>query len=437
MTTEKFQTEFFEKLTPTQKLQLLQIAQGIKEEFIAKGGKIDLRDRLSEIKEPRKRRVEQLYRETLDEVKKVFLRGRKIEDLAEAERRLLNKIDKVRLKTLDSEKMPRNMCPPTPNAHYIPNIHGVALCPESYYLPDATIVSIVAHEVCHSVDPCNSQAGVSRFNKTNYGKFGAQNLANSELLGIFRSLAIGLREGQLVGLSLDKWLGENAAKLLREGGVFTTEVDGVPFSQYPLKGVYDCLVTKGFRPETEDQRNALVEETIALRQELFGEQYDPGEDRAALLQALSRYPECLGNNRLNSQMGESIADWCGGEVLASYLKRHPPKTNLDRLAAVSFFAAEVCSKRAGPRDRNSYGAIVEGIDKDLILSRDSHPVSTRRIEKILLANPEVRSALKCEPQPEGSSCEYTPMTGPSEGQSGHGGLSGEGDSSAQRAGGVN
>jgi hypothetical protein len=90
-------------------------------------------------------------------------------------------------------------------------------------------------------------------------------------------------------------------------------------------------------------------------------------------------PFCTGD-----QIGESVSDWLASEVLPEYIAKHHPKLTRDQYRTGYSNAFRGDCNNANPMP-------------PFHPPGDPHPPNSERVNKIILANPQVRRQMGCAP----------------------------------------
>lgn len=231
-----------------------------------------------------------------------------------------------------------------PNAFYNPQTNTFKYC-NGFLMTDRSefkIISVIAHELGHSIDPCNIARGPS-------------------------TVAF-----QYKGVDLEAKEGE-----------------------YPFTGVISCLRS----PQSVEARRPQV--YVPMGQSPYpmpggpfpGGPFPPtgGESGGGVGQPPAPMPT-FPQNQSNTfgdafctgdQIGESYSDWLASEVLPRYMNAKHPNLSQDQF-------------------RNGYSNVFRGMCNNLepapigMMGMDPHPPVPARINRIILAHPEVRRHMGCQ-----------------------------------------
>ena len=366
---------------------------------------------LKEMAPERRQKVEQLVAFTRKAIVNSILDGRKYTELSEEEHAAIRKVETVTLSSKSMEKMKDdpNCVDGEPNAFYEPHTHTLSLCPELYNLPDSAIVSIVGHEIGHTIDPCESQ-------------FAAYTIDRDRLKKVQKSLSADIKDRGHLKLAeeLDDsgsdstalpapFSGISATDVadFEKAGVLKLEASGIPSRRYILSDVYHCLSLPeggGFQGFNLAKAEHTAERVAAFRCERTPWlSFDSEKKR--LVDLLQKYPDC-DLTTFRQKIDEATADWLGASATSQFLGQHDYKlpnadTPAGRLAPLSFFAALACMERnqVTSRTEQNYADAIDYIHRDLDIARDDHASTARRLTYIFLYNPGIRKAMGCRPSP--------------------------------------
>lgn len=354
-------------------------------------------------------RVEKVFSDTKKRLEKVILNGRPKSALSRSEQALFDRIATAKLRSLEESSSLAECAGNARNASYLPVQHSVFICPAFYDYPDATLITIIAHELSHSIDPCRSQFPLYALDSGVLNDYDPNSEANSpevnDVFQLIKSATENSNQGILMlELSLDspKKDRESIEALFK----LTPLSPAVPPQHYPYSSTKKCFEKAGFyssRWETmSTEFEQLHKNTPPLEKIPLRNQYKTLFDK---------HPECLEITK-KSQMNETLSDYFAARVMDHYHQEHPPKTKNDRLAPILFFALNHCDQSAAKRapeassiaSGNSVVAQIERLKAKVgTISNDEHPEYWDRISKIYLSSPELAKSWNCEPGP-GSAC---------------------------------
>ena len=361
--------------------------------------------------------IEYVRSEIVDQI----LDGRKEETIASEEKALIKKIRSIQyINPTDPSASKSSECQGVlGNAFYQPINHSFTLCPNIVNYPDANLVQIIAHEFTHSIDPCSAQSGLYKINHdrlakvnsllTDPGKraeFQIKHPGSQNLLSHIEALPpkIERTNNDLAEIKGDP----TPAKWLVDQGILKLEASGHSMTHYPFQKQYQCLLgsDKEFYRMTPSEIEAISNAVIANRTATNSKDYDAPSDRRNLHEALKVRPECalreVAKGQRNVQDQEVLADWMSAKVLGAYLKIHPPKSELERVSSISFFAATACyeakSTEKTQRELASGSPKLQILEAARGLSmrdEDSHPPTLQRMNANILKEPNIRKFLGC------------------------------------------
>lgn len=373
-----------------------------------------LMDEMDRISPQRKARVEELVEYVRGRVISNLVGNRPESEWSDAERFAVDKINRIRYNSGDT---PHNRNDPTclgivPNAFYRTTDHSINICPGFYVYPDSTLVSVIAHEMTHAIDPCNAQFCVHELDlsqiPTDVESLPAAVRNNHELHFLWQQLVQARRTGsRYTSLPFDRF---DPAKVrqLAESGIIRPvgppppriTQDGSRLEGYVLGDVYHCLASEhggNFRQVTRREIEESAETVVRARSAIADSSYNPDIDRRRIVEAFTRFPQC-SEPQAPTQMREAISDWMGSRVLGDFLRGKNLRTAEERLAPIGFFASQVCLERENSRDAfnsNSSLEIISAARDTLTAQRSNHPPNLNRIESVLLSDPRVRAAMGC------------------------------------------
>lgn len=294
------------------------------------------------------RRMRILFNESKSRLKKIYLKGRKLESLSSEEKNVYARFDAAQF-VLPADGSCHKYCMDGGSAANA-QIHsslGPCVCPFLENLPDEALVQLYAHELSHYGDSCNSMDSIG---------------------------------------STDKH----------------PRIPAIPFHQHPFNqpnGLTKCLmdnqiVTGWHAPEgAEQQLDKFVSHKL---------KNSPGSTFVAWAKPLiTAYVKSSTNQFSNkecmgllggSQLTEAQCDHIGWEVAADFLKDNPldPKDPYSKLRVFATFLFNCGNKGglqvAGPHE---YSA---------------HPANADRIDKIAMNVQSLRDAINCGPV-KGRACD--------------------------------
>ena len=337
---------------------------------------------------------------------------------------MISRIESIKFNVDDNLMMMKFNCP-SPNAFYSPGDHRFTMCPQVMEMPDATLESIMAHELAHSVDPCTLTSPLFSL-QAEYKEASIPAPPNED----FKPLKLKVPENRIAFASIDPEI----AKMSLPGTYFKAQyskiLEGIPLSQNPFSSVIQCLQdpqgVSASLSDPEEVRPAIVK-AIAELKNTGVKADDPRiksyeETLANLSKVWKEQRACSILPGKRSKMQEAFADWMSSKVMSEEVKAAKSLPGGDLTARQiafetgGFFTAMGCAgispqasedvKRALQKYKCDQGSsFIRDLDNIYGASDradDVHPYSTVRIEKIFDAQPEIRSALGCGILPESS-----------------------------------
>lgn len=345
------------------------------------------------------KQIADMMRFAKESMVKTILAGRKKEELSSAEKDALKKVESVNYHIGAEASDPSACSGVTPNAFYQPSTHQISICPNFLFLPPDAVMSVLGHELAHSIDPCLCQFGLYDVDKSraravlkSLNKSKPEDRENYEALQYILSEA-----GEKLNSSGIFQTAKNPEKLLKDleaKGVLKKEIPEREYQEFPFSGVAQCLTNQNFRSTTGE------------REKYFKSLRDSGsiseKDVAQLEGAFKKHPECLPLKGESSQLGEAFADWFGTQVSSEYLAKKT-KADADPLEPILFFANAYCASKANASRERSVGEQLARLESDRTAS---HPADRKRLEEIYLRSPDIAKTVGCSPG--GPQCKHTP-----------------------------
>ncbi len=329
--------------------------------------------------------------------------------LSKAEANAIKKLETIRFNNFQSEAVKNSpVCAEAiPNAYYNAMDHSITLCPAFYSLPDTAVLSLIAHEIGHVLDPCNSQFPAYRLKmdklaelkkKDDANKAHALSNDNDKFLMMIRLAKIG-EVSDRTAYPFELEVKEETVAFFRDEGVLVKMSEPVPFFNYVFNDVYECLKSpKGGSFRSFDRKEMLkfAQVVSGVRAEYREPAYSRAEDEKKIVDALTEHPECQGAEK-KSHMGEAVADWISAHVVGEFLSGVHLQSDLEKLGPIAYFGNLICMQRfmATSGYISSAGPILFSAFHEYTSQFDEHPASRDRIEKIFLADSNVRKVLGC------------------------------------------
>ncbi len=301
-----------------------------------------------------------------------------------------------------------------PNAFYNPESNTFKYC-NGFLLGNQSefqIVSVIAHELTHGVDPCNITKGPSDF-RFKYSD--PKNTDQCEAEFPFQGLIPCLRGDQSVkakksvfpditlgGIVVDPPADDKMIRELRKK---------ISMTEARIKAVETDLKAAGL---TEERKKELQRKKEDLEDQLQSLQDDlaealskqktpapptpfpfpfpiPGGKTPPQIIETPDSPFCTGD-----QIGETFSDWIAAEVLPEYMSLHYPDLTEKqyRLGYSNVFRGS-CNHANPEQSFMSAGL-------------DVHPEESDRVNKIILTHPKIRKQMGCDPKPPAQSTYCSP-----------------------------
>lgn len=253
------------------------------------------------------------------------------------------------------------------NAAYDPITHSINICKEILKYPEATLVSIIAHELSHSIDPCILQFSLSSVIGSNpFFKRDAV-FNESDLKNAYTTIPF-------------EWA-ESDFDIPKEN--FQTLSQGFGFDRNPFKQNIMCL-------EGENSVRAIPRQDSLKNSSV--------EDAAGMCSSSSG----------SGEIQESFADWMAYEILALHLRDlSVPRKNEALYEGVLNITVNECrtlesdieremkrlmqnSPICGP-DVEKFFVFLDKLRGQRLVG--SHPNGQRRVDRLFLAQPYIRSLI--------------------------------------------
>lgn len=340
---------------------------------------------------------------------------------------MIYRINKIRMNQPMTSPAMMNMSPcSSPNAFYDPISHSFTLCPQLLQMPSATIQSIIAHELGHSIDPCTATYPLESIEGTpkqnpysdylNAQKDQQNTNENSAFLTFNPTLP---DQGSEKLSAYDVNLLKDYLSFQFDNLSFKEKQQSVELKKNPFSSVVKCLQDNrsvGARMGDIKGAKSAIFKKISDLQQSGASDSDPKIkelkqtlDRIDAVYADKIACSFMGSQGGHSQMQEAFSDWIASEVIANKIKTAPNKQIGQQIAfeANGFFAAVDCKSydldiaEKAKSTLEKAGCLFRGSNfandmQNMQLSDDPHPEGYNRINKIFMANPTTASALSCE-----------------------------------------
>lgn len=341
-----------------------------------------------------------LFKETANEMT-LYLASKKTKKNAAMIDRMLEKIKTIRFDPPRLTEMLTKHCA-FPNAFYTPKTHSLTICPQMLNFPKAALMETLAHEMSHSIDSCNFSA-----------KF-------------FKSRGPMVTEDAPfdIDIKMDPSLG-NFKTTYDDEGSGTKVQDKVKLADHPFARTMSCLQKeKSVGAEGINAQAILKKVETALEDLRKAGQDLPNNAQAVYLHHLKEngkeyfdyFGGCdLSNNGgdglLRSQMQEAFADKMASEIVARKIAKQTKAEAEKTILEIAISYENICFKEGKTDKMLRDFAVKEGCnqfyenksEEEKILSAvnmaspdaDPHPKTNARIERNLLAQPQIRKTLSC------------------------------------------
>lgn len=342
---------------------------------------------------------------------------------------MISRIRKIKMKAPEVSGMfPMAGCS-SPNAFYDPTSHSFTLCPQLLQMPSATIQTVIAHELGHSIDPCNATFPLSKVDGTLKPNPYSANMGDAEQMGILMFEPTLPDQGTEEYAAFDLEFLDISLAIDYDSLSFKEQQQSIDLAKNPFASVIQCLQSYG---SVEARIGDVSKAKLAVSKKISDLQWSGATDDDPnvkdLKQTLERIDSVyedkkvcsfIGSHEGRSQMQEAFSDWIASEVIASKITTAANRQEGQQIAFESnaYFAALDCLsfdldiantakntlEKAGCLSTRS-----SRLHKDLENMRtddDPHPKSYNRINKIFMANPTTAAALSCQKRSEVKHCE--------------------------------
>jgi len=292
-------------------------------------------------------------------------------------------MDKV---SLTEDSLVRSGCE-MPNAFYVPQTMSVTVCPQFLGLPDASLFLIIAHELAHAMDPCNSSYGYLQSDKDTFLLDPRTSMPESEY-----------SEDSIQG--------------------YKSFAESVGVDKHPFKETIACLngpkVMNVRTPSLATVLKRVDDEMSAIsdKDAESGEEKNSDAQRARLQSKKDFFKkhhkdlQHCGPVTGNGHAQEAFADWMAVQMVEQKLAEIPSSADAKRFAfetqAYSFGrSCANLSQAMNTKSKKVMGKKCETLDEVLAKEKmdpdhqHSHPEMADRVNSIYLANPSLQKALGC------------------------------------------
>lgn len=364
------------------------------------GGKEQLKKNRALLKQA-EQRVEKIFNDMKTRVVRMLESKRTAENAAAIDN-MIGRIKTVKYKSANTNSTYGDLAMQGctgPNGYYSPDEHTITICPQSMNMPEASLFSVMAHEIGHAFDPCTMTMGRSTD-----------------------------------GLITPDWMegGLRAAGKQLFAPVF--------MEQNPFKSVVACLQTPSSLNAQIPSAKQLISEVDKFEQDLkdeMGEMEDmqdeggeaPARDatmarfedeRQKIKDNYDKFKYCSSLTK-SGHISEAFSDWIAAEAIAGKIKEIPEASKKKEFAFASqaHFYGTACSNIM-QASLNKIDSATKGTCPELqsfmkfqasgdhdhrdVFGVDTHPLTDQRIDRIYYAKPEVQEALGCKGGNHGQAC---------------------------------
>lgn len=368
----------------------------------AAGGKKALADNRSDFNKKVQNAYE-LFTQTQSEMLK-YLESKKTEkNLIHMERAILRvKTIKFNIPRLTSDLVEN--CT-SPNAFYSAESHAFTICPQYLDHPKMALMETIAHEMAHSFDSCNLSGNFYKYKKP--------------------EIVLEAPFELDIKTTTDPYLysntrGEEARKINAKNKIQTP----MKYADHPFSSTMSCLESSksvGAKVSDIETLRAQAKERL-LELERRGATPENQLEARMLAKFIAREKDyfdnfrgCnnsnLGDTLGRSQMQEAIADKIATEVISREMKKQTSEEAKNSMLELVLGYSDMCARESKPsvmlRDfalKNGCPNYIENRSIELSVltsieladpAFDTHSENYVRIEKNLMAHPDIRRALKC------------------------------------------
>lgn len=298
----------------------------------------------------------------------------------------------------------------SPNAFYDPQKHEFVICPQVMMLPKSSLMMIIAHEIAHSIDPCTLSSELKEYKITgdlNRTKMFLQMMKQSPDNLILSDLDSEDKTLYSVDYTEDK---NTMASLKYEylDGIEPTNnviAKGIPAENNPFSKILTCFESPSSIEATKFDPNLAIEK---VKKSLKDSDKKYSEDDLKSFINRKKYCSFVSGSidGHRSKYEETFADWMATEVVA-----HEDLLSKEKaIESAGFFAQFLCPVKNSFIDkitafRKANGCASEDNTSafDAMstygwLKGDSHAGATKRVERIMFANPAIAKAIGCDPK---------------------------------------
>jgi len=316
---------------------------------------------------------------------------------------------------------------PGPNAYYSRNTHSFTLCSNILGLPEMALVEAIAHELGHSIDPCNLTGNlltqqIPERKPNDSDPHSLETKKNKEVAANF-GLFHFVPQLPSQGRDTKRFECDTFGSSTQNGSQVVTE--GVGLSKNPLKGVINCLASKEsvcarlpHKEEVEEDLRVAIEQARKASQSESSERLSRLKHAKENLDTLMEEKgacDILTHSSPKTQINEAFSDWIASQVVASEVEDAAPKDQ-KRLAfeSIAFSLGVGCLEgieqfrtkmeekliALGCKQKQNISATASDLnaisDAENIVT-DVHSPDAERVEKIIFTHPTLRKSFGCAP----------------------------------------
>lgn len=321
-----------------------------------------------------------------------FLRDRKTPSNAREMDNLIARVRAIQFQTPPLDKTMAELeaygCS-SANAYFEFNENAIRVCPQMMNFPEATLFSILAHELGHAIDSC-----VTSFDFSATGRIPAE------------------------------WMGYEKSQE-------PIKISSIPLAKHPFKDTLRCLQS----PDSIGARIPSLKDMIGnidKEFEMAKKNYEAAgismsaEEQAQAKTNFKEQKEQIKKNYKNFQhckefsksadLQESFGDWISSEMVAEKLANISDSKKAKEFAFMSmalFYSNDcdnirqsVLSKFSASAKKGCHFEFDADATKKAndAMTEIDHPTSARRINRVLYAHPAIQKALGCRPLDNGREC---------------------------------
>ncbi len=279
--------------------------------------------------------------------------------------------------SLDGDSVPLLM---ESDAYYLPLKDRINICSGMFLksTSEFQMVFTIAHELAHSIDPCNVSKGPDGF-AFKYPDL--MDLPDKDNLYPIKNLISCLRDKDSIGAKNFEYTRLlDDIKALSNNGEHPTYISGSPYNPNGRQQDYTFMSANG--PDNIEIKINPAGEGL--------EQASPSSNIAkdALKNDLLKLDHCS-----EDQIGESFSDWVFAEIAPKYMKANHNLTEDQYIFGYSNVMKSLCSSTSRTSEPYMYS------------DNNVHPDISLRINNLLLQNPKIRKQMGCPAKGKHKYCE--------------------------------